>query len=156
MDRCLALDKGRGRFLNFTDNAKSTVPTPIPPSFQILFAYYCLKVHLNNFSKIKSHKEVIKQYYFSLMVEGSGSGSVPLHLTNGSGSGRFKNLWIRIRNTDFSFAKTNSVPYLGNRHITIPYEVNVFRLNICSERCVDKRNKQTIRAIPTITLPYVR
>ncbi len=32
------------------------------------------------------------------MIEGSGSGSIPL--TNGSGSGRTKNMWIRwIRNT---------------------------------------------------------
>ncbi len=32
-------------------------------------------------------------YYFCLMIEGSGSGSTPL--TNGSGSGRPKNMWIR-------------------------------------------------------------
>jgi hypothetical protein len=32
-------------------------------------------------------------YYFCVMTEGSGS------LTNGSGSGRPKNIWIRIRNT---------------------------------------------------------
>jgi hypothetical protein len=40
-------------------------------------------------------------YYICLMIEGSesraGSGSIPL--TNGSGSGRPKNTWIRIRNT---------------------------------------------------------
>jgi hypothetical protein len=36
-------------------------------------------------------------YYFCLMTEGSGSGSIPL--TSGSGSRRLKNMWIRIRNT---------------------------------------------------------
>ncbi len=54
-------------------------------------AYYFLKVHLHHFSKIKWPKEVKKQYesrfflqyYFCLLME--GSGSVPL--TNGSGSG---------------------------------------------------------------------
>ncbi len=59
---------------------------------------YCLllvlKVHLHHFSKIKSQKEVTKQeelmfsYYFCLMIEGSGS----VHLTNGSGSRRPKNI----------------------------------------------------------------
>ncbi len=34
-------------------------------------------------------------YYFCMMIE--GSGSIPL--TSGSGSGRPKNMWIRIRNT---------------------------------------------------------
>ncbi len=36
-------------------------------------------------------------YYFCLMIEGAGAGSIPL--TNGSGSGftRPKNMWIRIR-----------------------------------------------------------
>ncbi len=57
------------------------------------FAYFFLKLHLHHFSKIKSHKEVAKQYEsgfsynFCLMKE--GSGSVP-H-TNGSGSGKPKN-----------------------------------------------------------------
>jgi hypothetical protein len=75
-------------------------------------AYYCLKVHLHNFPKIKSQKESHNSrnqgfsYYFCMMTEGSGSGagagSIPL--TYGSGSGRPKNKrirWIRIRNTDF-------------------------------------------------------
>jgi hypothetical protein len=33
-----------------------------------------------------------------MMIEGPGSGSIPL--TSGSGSERPKNMWIRIRNTD--------------------------------------------------------
>ncbi len=71
-------------------------------------AYYFLKVHLQNFSKIKSQKESQNSrnqsfsYYFCMVAEGSGSGAIPL--TNGTGSGRPKNMWIRwirirIRNT---------------------------------------------------------
>ena len=64
-------------------------------------AYYFLKVQFHHFLKIKSPTEVTnsrnqsKSYYFCLMIE--GSGSIPL--TNGSGSGRPKNMriWIRIR-----------------------------------------------------------
>jgi hypothetical protein len=64
-------------------------------------AYYFLEVLLHNFSKIKSKKEVTKQYksrfsfYFCLMREGSGSGSGSIPLTNGSGSRTPKNMWIR-------------------------------------------------------------
>ncbi len=76
---------------------------------QIVSAYYFLKVHLHHFSKIKSQKESQNSrnqgfsYYFCMMIEESGSGSIPL--TNGSGSGRPKNMWIRwiqIRNTAFT------------------------------------------------------
>jgi hypothetical protein len=77
-------------------------------------AFYYLKVHLHNFSKIKSPKEVKNSrnqslsYYFCLMIEGfrsgSGAGSRSTPLTSGSGSRRPKNMWIRwirirIRNT---------------------------------------------------------
>jgi hypothetical protein len=50
--------------------------------FVSFFDYYFLKVHLHHFSEIRSHKKVTKQwnqgfsYYFFLMIEGSGSGSV--------------------------------------------------------------------------------
>jgi hypothetical protein len=75
----------------------------------IFSAYYFLKVHLHHFSKIKSQKESQNSrnqgfsYYFCMMIEGSGSGSIPL--TTRSGSGRPKNIWIRwirirIRNTE--------------------------------------------------------
>ncbi len=56
-------------------------------------------VHLHHFSKIKSQKESQNSrnpgfsYYFCMMIEGSGSGSIPL--TNGFGSGRPKKMWIR-------------------------------------------------------------
>ena len=64
-------------------------------------AYYFLKVHLHHFSKIKCKNESQNRrnqgfsYYFYMMIEGSESGSIPL--TSGSGSGRPKNMWIRIR-----------------------------------------------------------
>jgi hypothetical protein len=64
----------------------------------LLIDYYFLKVHLHHFSKIKSHKEVTNNrsqclsYYFCLMVKGSGS----VYLTNGSGSGRPKNIYGRF------------------------------------------------------------
>jgi hypothetical protein len=69
----------------------------------IFSAYYFLKVHLHHFSKIKSKKKSQNSrnqcfsYYFCMVIE--GSGSIPL--TSGSGSGRPKNMWIRIRNTDY-------------------------------------------------------
>ncbi len=72
----------------------------------IFSAYYFLKVHLHNFSEIKSQKESQNRRnqcfsnYFCKMIEGSGSGSIPL--TSESRSGRPKNMWIRwirFRNT---------------------------------------------------------
>jgi hypothetical protein len=66
------------------------------------------------FSKIKSQKESQNgwnqgfSYYFCMMIEGSGSGSIPLTNGSKSGSRRPKNIWIRIRirirnrDTDFS------------------------------------------------------
>ena len=79
------------------------MPTKNNFCFNIFSVYYCLKVHLHNFPKIKSHKESQNRrnqgfsYYFCMMTEGSVSGSIPL--TNG----RPKNMWIRwirIQNTD--------------------------------------------------------
>jgi hypothetical protein len=57
--------------------------------------YYFLKLHLHHISKIKkskkSHETIrikVSLYYFCLLIEGSGSGYIPL--TSGSGSGRQK------------------------------------------------------------------
>jgi len=55
-------------------------------SKKIIFSgCYFLKVHLHHFSKIKSQKELKinsrnqgSSYYFCMMIEGSGSGSIPL------------------------------------------------------------------------------
>jgi hypothetical protein len=69
--------------------------------YGVFFALYFLKVNLHHYSKIKSIKKSQKSEnqgfsnYFCLMIE--GSGSVPL--TNGSGSGRPKNIRIQIRTT---------------------------------------------------------
>jgi hypothetical protein len=73
----------------------------------IFSAYYFLKIHLHNFSKIKSQKKPQNSrnqgfsYYFCMMIEGSGSragsGSIPLTSGSGSGSRRPKNIRIRIR-----------------------------------------------------------
>ncbi len=47
----------------------------------------------------KCHKQNSRNqgfsYYFCMMIEGSGYGSVSTPLTSGSGSGRPKNMWIR-------------------------------------------------------------
>jgi hypothetical protein len=65
----------------------------------IFSACYFLKVPLHYFSKIKSQKESQNSriqdfsYYFCMMIEGSGSGSI--HLSSGSESRRPKNTWIR-------------------------------------------------------------
>ncbi len=75
------------------------MPTKNNLCLNIFSAYYCLNIHLHNFPKIKSQKESLNSrnqgfsYYFCMMTEGSGSGSIPL--TNGSGSGRPENMWIR-------------------------------------------------------------
>jgi 6-phosphofructokinase len=68
--------------INLQDvNKKQKNKTNLKKSFH---AYYFLKVHLHNFSKITSQKEVTNSrnqgfyYYFCLMIEGSGSGSVRL------------------------------------------------------------------------------
>jgi hypothetical protein len=66
-----------------------------------MFADLLTDAPLYHFSKIKSQKESQNSrnqgfsYYFCMMIEGSGTGSIPL--TNESGSGRPKNMWIRIR-----------------------------------------------------------
>jgi hypothetical protein len=103
-------------------------PAPDPAIFIIglqdanFSAYYFLKVHLHQFSKIKSHKEVTKSknrgfsYYFCFMVE--GSGFVPQ--TNGSGSRSLKNtgpdpqLWYTVALVLIS----NPIPLSACEHYT--------------------------------------
>jgi hypothetical protein len=66
--------------------------------FHIYSAYYFLNVHLHHFSKKKVKKSRQNSrnqgfsYYFCMMIEGSGSESIPL--TDGSGSGYIKNLSV--------------------------------------------------------------
>ncbi len=80
-------------------------PAPDPAIFAFDLLLIALKVLLHHFSKIKNHKKLQNRtgrnqgfsYYFCLMTE--GSGSIPL--TNGSRTGRPKNIWIlRIRIPD--------------------------------------------------------
>jgi hypothetical protein len=66
-------------------------------AFNTIFSpYYFLKLHLQNFSKIKSQKESQNSrnrgfsYYFCMMIE--GSGSIPMTSGSGPGSGRPKNM----------------------------------------------------------------
>jgi hypothetical protein len=86
----------------------------------IFSAYYFLKIHLHHLSKMKSQKESQNStnqgfsYYFCMIIEGSGSGSIPLTSGYGSGSWRPKNMWIRIRNTDFNIQLTSLDPDLHN------------------------------------------
>ncbi len=76
----------------------------------------------------RSHKAVeieVFPYYFCLMMEGSGSGSIPLTNGSGSGSRRPKNMWIRIRNTDLK--KINSPPKPSSRRRRGPASVRLSR-----------------------------
>jgi hypothetical protein len=68
--------------------------------------FFCIVLFegtFTSFSKIKVKKKSQNCRhqglfnYFCLVIEGPGSGSIPL--TNESGSMRTKNMWIRIRNT---------------------------------------------------------
>ncbi len=60
----------------------------IPTNFLVFFKFfvYYFLVHLHHFSKVKSHKDVTKirnqgfSYYFCLMMEGAGSGSVQVKM----------------------------------------------------------------------------
>jgi hypothetical protein len=56
-------------------------------------------------SKKKTQSSMIQgfSYYFCLVIEGSGSGSIPLTTRSGSGSRRPRNMWIRIHNTGFFY-----------------------------------------------------
>ena len=79
------------------------------------------------------------------MIEGAGSGSIPL--TNGSGSRRPKNIWIRIRNTGnmismlhltYPFAATNnakgSVAQLANQLSLFVSYLDITFLNVTISR----------------------
>ncbi len=79
------------------------------PAFFIIHLQDANKVFLQitffkvHFSKIKSKKKSQHSrnqgfsYYFCLMIEGYGAGSIPLTNGSGSGSRRPKNMWIRTR-----------------------------------------------------------
>ncbi len=84
----------------------SSVTFKTPP--KTFFAYYFLKVHLHHFSKIKVMKnsQNIRNQCFSWWWKDPESDPVLYLLTNGSGTGGPKNIWIlriRIRNTGCDF-----------------------------------------------------
>ncbi len=70
------------------------------------FAYYLFKAsffkHKKSYRSKKNSRNQVFSYYFFLMIEGAGAGSVPL--ANGSGSWRHENIRIRIRNTDKKYS----------------------------------------------------
>jgi hypothetical protein len=69
--------------------------------FQSFSAFYFLKVYLHHFSKINCQKKSQNSrnqgfaYFFCFMIEGIGSGSVPLTNGSGFGSRRPKSICIR-------------------------------------------------------------
>ncbi len=91
----------------------------MPTKNYFLFYFFCLLLFEGtftsflSFSKINSKKETQnsrnQDFSFCMLKEGSRSGSGSIPLTNGSGSRRPRNLWIRIRirNTD------NNITFLG-------------------------------------------
>jgi hypothetical protein len=82
--------------------------------FTKFFAYYVLKVpvHLHQLSWIKSQKKVNNSrnqaFSYFLLVDGKDLDPDPYKIMTDPGSGRLKNIRIRIRNTD---SKSNK---LGN------------------------------------------
>ncbi len=85
---CLLLFKGTRTFTSFLKNKKS-------------------KESQNNRNQGFS-------YYFCMMSEGSGTGSGPIPLTGGSG--RSKNMWIRIHNTDKKQVRIRILLYLSKNN----------------------------------------
>jgi hypothetical protein len=78
---------------------------------QKIFCLLLFEGTFTSFSKIKSQKMSQNSrnqsfsYYFCTMIEGSGSGSIPL--TNGS-----KNMWIRIRIQICNTGEAGTVRYV--------------------------------------------
>jgi hypothetical protein len=90
-------------------------------------AYYLLKLHLHHFSKIKNQKKSQNSknqgcsYYFCLLIEGFGSGSIPL--TNGSESGRVD----PDPDSDTDRNESTNVPISKLRSKTKPKHFDVFQ-----------------------------
>ncbi len=115
-----------------------TFKKPTKKSLKKLFVYYFLKVHLHHFSKIKSqksHKIVGNKvffYYFCMMIEGSGSESGSMPLTNGSGSGRHKIMLIRntallnvLRKISYGCAAATADAHFAPRDLIAGHNVSV-------------------------------
>ncbi len=114
----MRLTNGSGSWIRILLLSSLTFKMPTKNYLIFIFifsAYYFLKVHLHNFSKIKSQTESQENRnqgfsFFCIMIEGSGAGAGSIPLTDGSGSGRPTNMWIRwiwirIRNTGPNLSK---------------------------------------------------
>jgi hypothetical protein len=94
----------------------------------VLFAHLWLSQKVQK--KSQNSKKQGFPYYFFLLIEefGSGAGSRSIPRTNGSGSGRPKNMWIRlirirIHNTDRN--ESTNIPISRLRIETKPKRFNV-------------------------------
>jgi hypothetical protein len=88
--------------------------------YEVFLLLTLLKVHLQNFSKIKVKKKSQSSrnqgfsYFFCLVIEGSGtgSGSGSIPLTNGSGSGSRRAKKYGSATLLFEIAKQGSHPVI--------------------------------------------
>ncbi len=96
--------------------------------FTKFFAYYVLKVHLHQLSWIKSQKKVKNSrnqaFPYFLLVNGKDLDPDPYKIMTDPGSGRLKNIRIRIRNTDL---KSNR---LGNTTLIFNVDKLVLELDL--------------------------
>jgi hypothetical protein len=90
--RSVPLNNGSGSMqIILFSSVTFKMPTKNNLFFSKFLLLFLLKVHLHNSSKIKSHKEVIKQkksrffFIFYLLMEGSRSGAGSIQTNCGSG-----------------------------------------------------------------------
>ncbi len=86
--------------------------------------FFCLLLFEGTFTSPFKDKTLKRSNYFSLMVKGSGSGTMPLTNETGSGSRRPKNIRIRririrIRNTGLCGVAPLVVRRLAVRHARV-------------------------------------
>ncbi len=78
-----------------------------------LLLFECTFTSFLKEKKSQNSRNQGSSYYFCMMIEGSGSGSIPL--TDRSGSRRPKKMWIRwIRNTAIATPHRKCIPFQRN------------------------------------------